>query len=81
MHWYVNFRDPEPREGTEPGPYEWVGGLTALTRMCRLFYEKHGPADPLLAPLLADIGPDQAPRLAGWLAEALGGPPGLPARR
>ncbi len=78
MHWYVNFRDPEPREGTEPGPYEWVGGLTALTRMCRLFYEKHGPADPLLAPLLADIGPDQAPRLAGWLAEALGGPPARP---
>ena len=20
MHWYVNFRDPEPREGTEPDP-------------------------------------------------------------
>jgi CDGSH-type Zn-finger protein/truncated hemoglobin YjbI len=74
MHWYVNFRDPQPREGYEPGPYEWAGGLTALTRMCRLFYEKYGPADPLLAPLLADIGPDQAPRLAGWLAEALGRP-------
>jgi CDGSH-type Zn-finger protein len=74
MHWYVNFRDPEPREGDEPGPYEWAGGLTALTRMCRLFYEKHGPADPLLAPLLAGIGPDQASRLARWLAEALGGP-------
>jgi CDGSH-type Zn-finger protein/truncated hemoglobin YjbI len=74
MHWYVNFRDPGPREGNEPGPYEWAGGLTALTRMCRLFYEKHGPADPLLAPLLADIGPDQAPRLARWLAGALGGP-------
>jgi truncated hemoglobin YjbI len=44
--------------------------------MCRLFYEKHAPADPVLAPLLADIGPDQAPRLAGWLAGALGGPAG-----
>jgi truncated hemoglobin YjbI len=74
MHWYVNFRDPQPRAGNGPGPYEWAGGLTALTRMCRLFYEKHAPADPLLAPLLADIGPDQAPLLAGWLAEALGRP-------
>ncbi|HEV3068463.1 MAG TPA: ferritin-like domain-containing protein, partial [Streptosporangiaceae bacterium] len=60
MHWYVNFHDPVPGEGTEPSPYEWAGGLTALTRMCRLFYEKHAPADPVLAPLLADIGPDQA---------------------
>ena len=76
MHWYVNFRDPVPGEGSEPTPYEWAGGLTALTRMSRLFYEKHGPADPLLAPLLADIGPGQARRLAGWLAEALGGPAG-----
>jgi truncated hemoglobin YjbI len=42
--------------------------------MSRLFYEKHGPDDPLLAPLLADIGPGQAQRLAYWLAGALGGP-------
>jgi CDGSH-type Zn-finger protein/truncated hemoglobin YjbI len=76
MHWYVNFRDPVAAEGSEPTPYEWVGGLTALTRMSRLFYEKHGPDDPLLAPLLADIGPGQAQRLAAWLAAALGGPAG-----
>jgi truncated hemoglobin YjbI len=44
--------------------------------MSRLFYEKHGPGDPLLAPLLADIGPGQARRLAAWLAGALGGPAG-----
>ena len=74
MHWYVNFRDPVPAEGSEPTPYEWAGGLTALTRMTRLFYEKHGPADPLLALLLADLGPGQPQRLARWLAEALGGP-------
>jgi CDGSH-type Zn-finger protein/truncated hemoglobin YjbI len=74
MHWYVNFRDPVPAEGSEPTPYVWAGGLTALTRMTRLFYEKHAPADPLLAPLLADLGPGQPQRLAGWLAEALGGP-------
>jgi CDGSH-type Zn-finger protein/truncated hemoglobin YjbI len=76
MHWYVNFRDPVPGDGSEPTPYQWAGGLTALTRMSRLFYEKHGPGDPLLAPLLADIGPGQAQRLAAWLAGALGGPAG-----
>jgi CDGSH-type Zn-finger protein/truncated hemoglobin YjbI len=76
MHWYVNFRDPVPGEGSEPTPYEWAGGLTALTRMSRLFYEKHVPDDPLLAPLLGDIGPGQAQRLAAWLAGALGGPAG-----
>jgi CDGSH-type Zn-finger protein/truncated hemoglobin YjbI len=76
MHWYVNFRDPVPGEGSEPTPYEWAGGLTALTRMGRLFYEKHAPDDPLLAPLLAEIGPGQAQRLAAWLAGALGGPTG-----
>jgi CDGSH-type Zn-finger protein/truncated hemoglobin YjbI len=74
MHWYVNFRDPVPGEGIEPTPYEWAGGLTALTRMTRLFYEKHAPADPLLAPLLADLGPGQPQRLARWLAGALGSP-------
>jgi truncated hemoglobin YjbI len=42
--------------------------------MTRLFYEKHGPGDPLLAPLLANLGPGQPQRLASWLAEALGGP-------
>ncbi|MBO0814665.1 MAG: (4Fe-4S)-binding protein, partial [Actinobacteria bacterium] len=76
MHWYVNFRDPVPAEGSEPTPYQWAGGLTALTRMSRLFYEKHAPGDPLLAPLLAGIGPGQAQRLAAWLAGALGGPGG-----
>jgi truncated hemoglobin YjbI len=32
------------------------------------------PADPLLAPLFADLPPGQAGRLAAWLAGALGGP-------
>jgi CDGSH-type Zn-finger protein/truncated hemoglobin YjbI len=74
MHWYVGFSDPVPAEGVRPSPFEWAGGLSALTRMSRLFYEKHALADPLLAPLLAGIGPGQPQRLAGWLAEALGGP-------
>ena len=74
MHWYAGFRDPAPTAGREPALFEWAGGLPALTRMCRLLYEKHVPADPLLAALFADMPPDQPQRLAAWLASALGGP-------
>jgi truncated hemoglobin YjbI len=76
MHWYVGFRDPVPVPGSEPTLFEWAGGLPALTRMSRLLYEKHVPADPLLAPLFADMPPDQARRLATWMGGALGGPAG-----
>jgi CDGSH-type Zn-finger protein/truncated hemoglobin YjbI len=74
MHWYVDFRDPLPGPGT-PSLYQWAGGLTALTRMTRRFYEKHVPADPLLASLYADAPPERPQRLAKWLAEVFGGPP------
>jgi CDGSH-type Zn-finger protein/truncated hemoglobin YjbI len=74
MHWYAGFRDPVPPAGRAPTLFEWAGGLPALTRMTRLLYEKHVPADPLLAPLFADMPPDQPYRLARWLAEAFGGP-------
>jgi CDGSH-type Zn-finger protein/truncated hemoglobin YjbI len=75
MHWYVGFRDPVPVPGYEPAPFEWAGGRPALTWMSRLLYEKHVPSDPLLAPLFADMPPDQPQRLAAWLTGALGGPP------
>ncbi|HSS90209.1 MAG TPA: ferritin-like domain-containing protein, partial [Streptosporangiaceae bacterium] len=75
MHWYVGFRDPVPAPGYEPAPFEWAGGRPALTRMSRLLYERHVPLDPLLAPLFADMPPDQPRQLATWLAGALGGPP------
>jgi len=74
MHWYVNFHDPVPPAGRVPTPFEWAGGLPGLTRMSRLLYEKHVPADPQLAVLCADMPAGQAQRLAGWLAAALGGP-------
>jgi CDGSH-type Zn-finger protein len=66
MHWYVGFRDPVLPPGTVPTPYEWAGGRTALIRMSRLLYEKHVPADPLLASLCAAMPADQPQRLAGW---------------
>jgi CDGSH-type Zn-finger protein/truncated hemoglobin YjbI len=72
MHWYVGFRDPVP--GGEPAPFEWAGGLPALTRASRLLYEKHVPADPLLAPVFGQMPAGQPQRLAAWLTAALGGP-------
>jgi CDGSH-type Zn-finger protein/truncated hemoglobin YjbI len=74
MHWYVGFSDPVPLPGREPTLFEWAGGLPALTRMTRLLYEKHVPADPLLAPLFANMPPGHPRREATWLAEVFGGP-------
>jgi CDGSH-type Zn-finger protein/truncated hemoglobin YjbI len=72
MHWYVQFSDPAP--SGEPTLYEWAGGLPGLTRMTRLLYEKHVPADPLLAPLFAGMAAGHPQREALWLAEVFGGP-------
>src|SRR5262252_6113528 len=74
MHWYVGFTDPMSLPGREPTPFEWAGGLPALTRVSRLLYEKYVPADPMLAGAFGQMPPDQPQRLAGWLAVALGGP-------
>ena len=75
MHWYVDFRDPVRRPGAEPTLFEWAGGLPALTRMTRLLYEKHVPADDLLAPLFAAMAPELPQREAATFAAAFGGPP------
>ena len=72
MHWYVDFRDPA--RPADPTLFEWAGGLPALTRMTRLLYEKHVPADDLLAPLFASMAPDRPQREAAVIAAAFGGP-------
>ncbi|MGI8715692.1 MAG: CDGSH iron-sulfur domain-containing protein [Solirubrobacteraceae bacterium] len=77
MHWYVDFKDPLPgggRDGYQPTVFEWAGGLPALTRMTRLFYEKYVPQDPLLAPLFATMSADHPERVARWLGEVFCGP-------
>ena len=74
MHWYVQFRDPVTDAGQEPTVFEWAGGLPALTRMTRVFYEKYVPQDPLLAPLFATMSADHPPRVAQWLGEVFCGP-------
>jgi truncated hemoglobin YjbI len=60
--------------------FEWAGGFPALTRMTRIFYEKHVPQDPLLAPLFADMSADHPERVAAWLGEVFGGPPAYSSR-
>jgi CDGSH-type Zn-finger protein/truncated hemoglobin YjbI len=74
MHWYVDFKDPVPDPNATPTLFEWCGGLPALTRMTRIFYEKHVPEDPLLAPMFAGMSPDHPVRVARWLGEVFGGP-------
>jgi truncated hemoglobin YjbI len=74
MHWYVDFKDPVPDPEHEPTIFEWCGGLPALTKMTRLFYEKYVPQDPLLAPLFANMSADHPQRVARWLAEVFCGP-------
>lgn len=74
-HWYIQFRDPIVNLAVRPTLYEWCGGLRSLTRVTRLFFERHVPEDPLLAPLFADAPPDHPERVARWLGEVLGGPP------
>src|SRR5499427_1056723 len=74
MHWYVAFKDPVPDQDHEPTIFEWCGGLPALTRMTRIFYEKYVPQDPLLAPLFANMSLDHPERVAKWLGEVFCGP-------
>ncbi len=74
MHWAIEFRDPVPATDRAPTIFEWAGGLPALTRMTRLFYEKFVPADDLLAPVFANMSADHPQRVAKWLAEVFCGP-------
>src|SRR5258707_3852016 len=73
MLWYVNFRDPAA--GLELTLFVWPGGLPALTRMTRLFFQKHVPGDPVLAPLFANAPSGLPEQMAAWLGEVFGGPP------
>lgn len=52
---------------------EWAGGLEALKRLTGIFYAKV-PNDPVLAPVFAEMGPDHAGHVAGFIAEVFGGP-------
>jgi CDGSH-type Zn-finger protein/truncated hemoglobin YjbI/ferredoxin len=74
MHWNIEFRDPITTQDHTPTMFEWAGGLPALTRMMRLFYEKFVPTDDLLAPVFANMAADHPQRVAKWLSEVFCGP-------
>jgi hemoglobin len=56
-----------------PTLFEWMGGMAALERLMARFYERV-PADPLLAPLFAQMAPEHVAHVARFVAEVLGGP-------
>lgn len=56
-----------------PTLYEWLGGAPALEKLFTRFYDKV-PADPLLAPVFADMHPGHATHVAEWVGEVFGGP-------
>jgi hemoglobin len=60
---------------TKPVPtlYEWAGGAPALLRLTEVFYDRVR-ADPLLAPVFAQMPHDHPQHVATWLGEVFGGP-------
>jgi hemoglobin len=71
--------DQQP-ESSVPTLYEWVGGLPALERLTRLFYERVA-RDPEIGPLFAAMSADHPHHVARFLAEVLGGPANYSAER
>src|ERR671936_1140561 len=57
-----------------PTLYEWAGGAEALDRLTEAFYRRVR-ADPILAPVFANLPPDHPHHVALWLGEVFGGPP------
>src|SRR5258707_6993268 len=56
-----------------PTLFEWMGGMPALARLMERFYGRV-PADPLLAPVFADMSPEHVDHVTRFVAEVLGGP-------
>jgi hemoglobin len=56
-----------------PTLYEWIGGKEAVDRLFALFYTRV-PADPVLAPVFAQMSPAHSQHVALFVAEVLGGP-------
>jgi hemoglobin len=56
-----------------PTLYEWMGGISAISRLLETFYGRV-PSDPILAPVFEEMSPAHAEHVAGFIAEVLGGP-------
>jgi hemoglobin len=61
-------------ERAVPTLYEWAGGGPALLRLTEAFYERVR-ADPVLAPVFAQMPHEHPRHVATWLGEVFGGPP------
>ena len=61
------------QESGVPTLYEWVGGIEALNRLTKRFYE-HVHQDELLKPVFAHMDAAHSEHVAAFLAEVLGGP-------
>ena len=66
---------PTTPAGAQPPPtvYAWAGGAAAFSRLTRIFYG-HVKADPILAPVFAEMSPRHPEWVAQWLGEVFGGP-------
>ena len=60
-------------ESTIPSVFEWAGREDAFQRLTAVFY-RHVLADPLLAPIFAQMPLDHPEHVAIWLSEVFGGP-------
>ena len=56
-----------------PTLYEWVGGIERIETLFMKFYERV-PADPILAPVFAEMPSEHFRTVAHFVAEVLGGP-------
>jgi hemoglobin len=56
-----------------PSLYDWIGGLPAIERLLKLFYERV-PSDALLGPVFAHMDSAHATHVAAFVAEVFGGP-------
>jgi truncated hemoglobin YjbI len=56
-----------------PTVFEWAGGAEAFSRLTQIFYG-HVKADPILAPVFAEMSPEHPEWVAQWLGEVFGGP-------
>jgi hemoglobin len=56
-----------------PTLYEWLGGMPALERLTRTFYERVRD-DEVLAPIFSRMSPDHPKHVAEFLGEVFGGP-------
>ena len=51
-----------------PSLYEWMGGMPALERLTKVFYERV-PADEVLAPVFSRMSPEHPKHVAEFLGE------------